>query len=385
MDKTLLEYLHTQGQKMKIAIFCDYLHSFGGTEYYNATLAMELKKRGCDVRVFICEKTQNQYWVERLTKAGIKTYEPERHRIDREDRSVDTEFVNGFIDEFISWSPDIIHASPAANLLTAFLSNKKAPRTPIVATEHTTPGPDSAFWYPDSFPRLMRRIDAFIATCKASANGIKQFHKFDGPVNIIPHFINTPHVRKTKRISNSVGCIARMSPEKGIGVLLVAWRAVVSKIPSAKLYLYGSGRVQSYFERLAMSLAIQNSVCFAGTFDPKDGPVAIAQQHDIFVQPSLFESIPTSIIELGLIGKPVIATNVGGVREIINKDTGVLIPSGSTDRLARSIISLLQDKKRQACLASNLKESMGQKYDMQSNIDKMIELYQSVVTKKSKK
>ena len=332
---------------MKIAIFCDYLHSFGGTEYYNATLAMELKKRGCDVRVFICEKSQNQYWVERLTKAGIKTYEPERHRIDREDRSVDTEFVNGFIDEFIS--------------------------------------PDSAFWYPDSFPRLMRRIDAFVATCKASANGIKQFHKFDGPVNIIPHFINTPHVRKTKRISNSVGCIARMSPEKGIGVLLVAWRTVVSKIPSAKLYLYGSGRVQSYFERLAMSLAIQNSVCFAGTFDPKDGPAAIAQQHDIFVQPSLFESIPTSIIELGLIGKPVIATNVGGVREIINKDTGVLIPSGSTDRLARSIISLLQDKKRQACLASNLKESMGQKYDMQSNIDKMIELYQSVVTKKSKK
>ena len=51
---------------MKVAIFCDYLHSFGGTEYYNATLALELKKRDIDVRVFVCEKPTNLYWFEIL-------------------------------------------------------------------------------------------------------------------------------------------------------------------------------------------------------------------------------------------------------------------------------------------------------------------------------
>ena len=90
--------LLARGKIMKVAIFCDYLHSFGGTEYYNATLAMELKKRGIDVRVFICEKTQNSYWIDRLADYGIKIYEPARKRIDRDDRSVDYEFVDSFID-----------------------------------------------------------------------------------------------------------------------------------------------------------------------------------------------------------------------------------------------------------------------------------------------
>ena len=43
---------------LKIALFCDFFNDLGGTEYYNVILATELKKRGCDVRVFIGEKSQ---------------------------------------------------------------------------------------------------------------------------------------------------------------------------------------------------------------------------------------------------------------------------------------------------------------------------------------
>lgn len=368
-----------KGKMMKVAIFCDYLHSFGGTEYYNATLAIELKKRGIDVRVFICEKTQNSYWINRLSECGIKTYEPARHRIDREDRSVDYEFVDSFIDEFVLWSPDVVHASPAANLLKAFLANKNAPKIPIVATEHTTPCTDSAFWYPDDFREIISHVRCFVATCKASAKGIKEFHGFNGPVKIVPHFICPPKLTKCARIPYSVGCIARMSPEKGIGVLLVAWKMVVGVVPDAKLYLYGDGRVKSYFERLAFSLGLQASVVFAGTYDPQVGAGAIADRHDIFVQPSLFESIPTSLIELGLLGKPVVATKVGGVAELINKNTGILVQSGSTDRLARAIVRLLSSSQLQENLAANLKKSVADKYGLSRAVDSIIGVYRSVL------
>lgn len=364
---------------MKVAIFCDYLHSFGGTEYYNATLALELKKQGIDVRVFVCEKPQNPYWFDRLAQHNIKSYAPKRNRENREDRSIDAEFVSDIIDEFITWSPDIIHASPAANMLAAYLKYKKSPHLPIIATEHTTPGTDSAFWYPAHFDKILKSIDAFVATCTASANGIKQFHKFRGPIKIIPHFINMPHLYSTRRIQNSVACIARMSPEKGIGVLLVAWKDVIKQAPDAKLYLYGDGRSKSYFERLALSLGLGNSVCFAGVFDPRRGPGAVAGKHDIFVQPSLFESIPTSLIELALLGKPVIATDVGGVKELINKKTGVLIKSGSTDALSKAIVRLLRDKDRQTTLANQLQQSVGHRYVLKNNVKAMIKLYQTVI------
>ena len=243
---------------------------------------------------------------------------------------------------------------------------------------------DSAFWYPAHFDKILKSIDAFVATCTASANGIKRFHKFCGPIKIIPHFINKPHLYSARRTPNSVACIARMSPEKGIGVLLVAWKDVIKQVPDAKLYLYGDGRAKSYFERLALSLGLGNSVCFAGVFDPRRGPGAVAGKHDIFAQPSLFESIPTSLIELALLGKPVIATDVGGIKELINKKTGVLIKSGSTDVLSKAIVQLLRDRERQTSLAKQLQQSVANKYDLNSNIDAIIGLYQDIIQAQSK-
>lgn len=368
-----------RGIEVKVAIFCDYLHSFGGTEHYNATLALELKERDIDVRVFVCEKPTNLYWFERLQKHNIKTYAPKHFRKNRDDRSIDDEFIKDIMADFTAWSPDIIHASPAGNLLSAYLRHKKAPKIPVVATEHTTPCTDSAFWYPKHFGRILNCINTFVATCTASAKGIKNFHKFDGPIQIIPHFIRKPRLHKTKHIPNSVACIARMSPEKGIGVLLFAWKEVIRHIPGAKLFLYGDGRAKPHYERLAMSLGLGNNVVFAGVFDPSLGSGTIANKHDIFVQPSLFESIPTSLIELALLGKPVIATKVGGIKELINNKTGVLIKSCSTDLLARAIIKLLQDEERQKILGQQLKKSVCNKYDIQHNIDSIIKLYQNII------
>jgi len=327
----------------------------------------------------VCEKPTNLYWFERLRKHNIKTYAPKRFRVNRDDRSIDNEFIKDIMSDFIAWSPDVIHASPAGNLLAAYLKYNKAPKIPIVATEHTTPNIDSAFWYPKHFNKLLDCINTFVATCDTSAKGIKNFHKFNGPIKIIPHFINKPHIYKTKYIPNSVACIARMSPEKGIEVLLIAWKEVIQHISGAKLFLYGDGRAKSHYERLAMSLGLGNNVCFAGVFDPRLGPGTIAGKHEIFVQPSLFESIPTSLIELALLGKPVIATKVGGIKELINNKTGVLIKSGSTDLLARSIIKLLQDKERQKILGQQLKKSVRNKYDIQHNIDSIIKLYQNII------
>ena len=56
---------------LKIALFCDFFNDLGGTEYYNVILATELKKRGCDVRVFIGEKSQQNAYLDILKEHSI--------------------------------------------------------------------------------------------------------------------------------------------------------------------------------------------------------------------------------------------------------------------------------------------------------------------------
>lgn len=110
----------------KVALFCDFLNSVGGTEYYNTTLAIELKKRGIDVRVFIGEKTKLTYWTNILSKYNIPYYEPTKQHSVLSSRQIETNFIrNRVISILDKWQPDVIHCSPAGKMLLAFLETKQ--------------------------------------------------------------------------------------------------------------------------------------------------------------------------------------------------------------------------------------------------------------------
>lgn len=98
---------------------------------------------------------------------------------------------------------------------------------------------------------------------------------------------------------------------------------------------------------------------------------------DIFVLPSIKEGLPYAILEAGLSGLPVIASNVGGIPEIIeNGKDGLLIPPADPEELVNAIKKLLEDKTLRETLAKNLHEKITQKFSLEKMLQKTIEVYE---------
>lgn len=203
---------------------------------------------------------------------------------------------------------------------------------------------------------------------------------YAGPIEDIPHLVKSSYQIKAKPESYyDVAFIGRFSKEKGVDNLLMAWKIVARKFPEATLTLYGHGNDENELKKLANTLKINNKVIFAGTFSPLSGINKVSANHQIFVQPSVFESIPTSLIELMLRGKTVIATDVGGVSELVNAQTGILIEPENADALAKAIITTLSNKDGALAIAKNASVNTSKIYDIEKNMNKILKLYNSLL------
>ena len=97
---------------------------------------------------------------------------------------------------------------------------------------------------------------------------------------------------------------------------------------------------------------------------------------DIFVLPSLKEGLPYTLLEAGLAGLPVIASNVGGIPEIIeNNKTGLLASAANIYEIARAIKKLIEDKNLSENLAKNLRQKIISEFSFKKTIKKTLNVY----------
>ncbi|HEX5323635.1 MAG TPA: glycosyltransferase family 4 protein [Capsulimonadaceae bacterium] len=141
-----------------------------------------------------------------------------------------------------------------------------------------------------------------------------------------------------------LGVIAHLVPKKGHHYLLEAMPAVLARFPGARLVLVGRGDELARLEAEVQRLALGQSIIFAGyRTDVPDIITAL----DLVVQPSLEEGLPLSLIESMALAKPVVATAISGIPEVVEHGkTGLLAPSADSPALADAIIELLSDPDR---------------------------------------
>jgi glycosyltransferase involved in cell wall biosynthesis len=131
------------------------------------------------------------------------------------------------------------------------------------------------------------------------------------------------------------GIVGRLTRQKGHTYALEAFSQISSRFPNAKLVIVGSGELEHDLRQFASELNLANQVTFAGFLN--DMPSVYAAI-DILVMPSLFEGLPFSLIEAMSMGRPVIASAVNGIPEIVkNGRNGILIPPRSSQALAEAI------------------------------------------------
>jgi glycosyltransferase involved in cell wall biosynthesis len=141
--------------------------------------------------------------------------------------------------------------------------------------------------------------------------------------------------------SQIVGVVARLEPEKGHPTLLEAWPSVLRAVPDAYLLIVGEGSRRDALEAQARELRIAHRVVFTGR---RDDVPAVTAALDVAVLPSYREAQGLTILEAMALSRPVVASNVGGIPEMIEDGvTGLLVPPHDADALAAAISRLLLD------------------------------------------
>jgi glycosyltransferase involved in cell wall biosynthesis len=141
--------------------------------------------------------------------------------------------------------------------------------------------------------------------------------------------------------SQIVGVVARLEPEKGHPTLLEAWPQVLRACPDTYLLIVGEGSRRDALEAQARELRIAHRVVFTGR---RDDVPAVTAALDVAVLPSYREAQGMVILEAMALSRPVVASNVGGIPEMIEDGkTGLLVPPHDPSALAAAIVRLLRN------------------------------------------
>jgi len=134
------------------------------------------------------------------------------------------------------------------------------------------------------------------------------------------------------------GTIGRLAPTKGLLYLIEAFPKVKEQKPSAHLVLFGDGPCRAEIEQQASNMSCRDSIHFLGH---RDNIEQLLRGMDVFVLSSVAEGMPRAILEVMAAGIPCIATEVGGIPEIISgNNVGVLVPPKDSEALAEAMINI---------------------------------------------
>jgi glycosyltransferase involved in cell wall biosynthesis len=145
--------------------------------------------------------------------------------------------------------------------------------------------------------------------------------------------------------------VARLSPEKGTDDLLRAVAIVLQQGTSLTLTVVGDGPDRDRLQALALELGLGDEVRFTGFVPHGPQLVDALDQADLFVLASRSEGVPHSIAEALARALPVVASDVGGIPELLGDEGGVVVPRGDTEALAAAIAGLARDDRRRTELS----------------------------------
>ena len=174
-----------------------------------------------------------------------------------------------------------------------------------------------------------------------------------------------------------VGTVARLHRQKGVVNLLRAAPEILRAFPEVNIAVVGDGPQNDSLRREAQRLNLEDRFLFLG--ERKDA-AALMALFDIFVLPSLWEGLPFVLVEAAALGKPIVATAVDGVPEILeDRKTGFLVQPGDPSALAAAVIRLLGDKKAARRLGETARTLVPPRFPLRRMIDQTENLYLDVL------
>ena len=177
-----------------------------------------------------------------------------------------------------------------------------------------------------------------------------------------------------------IGIVARLTPIKNHYLFLDSAKIVLQSYKNAVFLIVGDGELRQHLEEYAKSLGISDHVLFLGF--RRDAPVIYADL-DIVVLSSLNEGLPVTVIEGMASGKPIVATNVGGVAELLDDGKyGIIVPSSNPEELAKGMLEILNSPDKAKKMGELGRQSAMSKYSIDILTQNVINLYKQLLKEK---
>jgi sugar transferase (PEP-CTERM/EpsH1 system associated) len=281
------------------------------------------------------------------------------------------------------WAVDIVHTRNPEPFFYGLPAGRLAGVSAVVHSEHGRVFPEKP-WRALAQRLLLRHVDAAFAVSKQlRADLVRELHvpadRFEVLYNgvDVQRFQREPahRFRQDSARALVIGSVGRLAAVKNYALLLRAM-ARLPRAPSFKLVLIGDGPERPALTQLATQLGLEDRVEFSGH---REDVAQLLPGLDIFVLPSLSEGMSNTVLEAMAAGLPVIASDVGGNRELIESErTGVLFPSGDDRALAEQLARLLGSGELRMRLGNAAALRARSEFSMEAMLARYASLYRRV-------
>lgn len=193
-------------------------------------------------------------------------------------------------------------------------------------------------------------------------------------MDVVPNCVDARAVQPTYDPGAEIVYLGRLSPEKGIDVLIAA----MEKLPGERLRVIGAGPMEARLKKYCAEMKLRN-VQFAGALSGEALAAAIASARFVVVPSLWYENAPYAILEAMAAGKAVVASCIGGIPEIVEDGvTGMLVPPGDVDALAKAIRSLSGIEGVIRSLGVAGRARVEQLFNPEAHLERILEIYDEV-------
>jgi glycosyltransferase involved in cell wall biosynthesis len=170
------------------------------------------------------------------------------------------------------------------------------------------------------------------------------------------------------------GVVGRFTIQKGHAHFIAAARQVAARLPNVRFLLVGSGELKRNIEQNIATAGLQERFIILGA---REDVTDLLPLFDVVVLPSLWEGLPYALLEAMSAGKPVIASSVGGMADVIkNGDSGLLVPPEDSIALADAMLKLLENGKLRSNMGNSARESLRHRCRLEDMIDLLSSVYE---------
>jgi glycosyltransferase involved in cell wall biosynthesis len=361
--------------KGKKVIFLFTPGPIGGAEKIVLYGVKSLIEAKIDVEIWVIKEERVPHiaeaFIKLLSAEGIKPTIFSSHQI--YDRGLLKQLKTSFSEK----RPDIIHAHGFKAAFYAHFTTPKAAK--LVITHHGKTGHTlKVKIYEFIEDQIMKRSDAVIAVSQDMKNVLSVSGIDKNKIMVVENFMTTKVLTKkpTDTMPLKLLFVGRLSPEKGCSVLIDAMKLVQKD--DFCLTILGDGLEREMLQKKVKDLELSGAITFAGFKQNVNDYLSIC---DAIVMPSFREGQPLSLIEACCMGVPVIASNVGGIPELVMENqNGHLCAPGNPQDLSQALIKLLSNIKGLSTAAEALSSSYVERFSSQTWAKKTISIYESVLS-----